>query len=1016
MSNDWLLSKSKYDKKLIKQQKPFKDIVSKHKRVKSDVNTIVQKMFPETLESTQVATTNVNSKKFLKTNHKNNTVYSYTNKHPATAFTTRINKQDTKKGTAKKSAESSPLTMQNQPSVVTESSGRPPTVLKKTKTAGHAKNSMSTHLKKNENYFYSKEDDYQDDLDEFPTDIAQEISKKRNTTVQKEIADDDSSLFKYQEYKKMYFEDAKLKKNKQIIESNYATEQNKYTKLLNTHFNKGTPLVDITGVNWWSDQPLVSELNLTACIVTTKQGLSKKKNKSDYFNDCPQKMDNRNAIKFDVISSEPKSNASKSSTIKHSRKSSSQQKELNIIDKIVNKHVGGITKKQLPKEEEKKLTSKLYQYSDPKMQNGRQDDSSVLKSNSVVSFEYHRQESGPKFYKGETSNRNESYEIMELNSFNEIKNSDEWEEDRYDDAGLYGVFDRVLEEQKKFYESSSQRNNGLKDLADSMEERVDTLGSNVSETQMSPRSRQIFKVVKRIKEHFMTSDEPPVTTKEYYRIGKCIGKGAFGKVNLAIQKATQSLVAIKSINKQYLKDEGSKRKVMQEVYILKKIRHWNVVHFFETFETEKYILLVMELCGGGDLLNYVRKRRRLKEDLAKYFFKQIIEALHYIHQKNIVHRDIKLDNILLDHEGNVKICDFGVSKLVRPGELMTEQCGTPAYIAPEILLDKGYKGYGVDVWSAGVVLYSMLYGTVPFKGNSMNELHKLIIRGNVTFKDDISEEARDLLKRLLEWDPNLRLSTDQILRHEWLKDVKDNINIFTETEKEIIRTEFTYNDTRRLNRNMKNESTVFTEHNLDSTRNSVILNQDTKSVILAPFNSTKTHLSELHDSVKEIMFRKGEVFKLHARVRDIDRQYEFNNNWELDNGVYNRFVNEEEDKKDEEDKEEEKSVRLNDNEVIDTATGLVKKTENKNTVLRELEGMIEEQNKEDKTHGRSTSHVRSLSTITAELDQEIVKKVWTLGYPREFVVNWLRMNNLNYSTTSYYLLMQKKAHKALENA
>lgn len=286
----------------------------------------------------------------------------------------------------------------------------------------------------------------------------------------------------------------------------------------------------------------------------------------------------------------------------------------------------------------------------------------------------------------------------------------------------------------------------------------------------------------------------------------------------------------------------------------------------------------MELCGGGDLLNYVRKRRRLKEDLAKYFFKQIIEALHYIHQKNIVHRDIKLDNILLDHEGNVKICDFGVSKLVRPGELMTEQCGTPAYIAPEILLDKGYKGYGVDVWSAGVVLYSMLYGTVPFKGNSMNELHKLIIRGNVTFKDDISEEARDLLKRLLECDPNLRLSTDQILRHEWLKDVKDNINIFTETEKEIIRTEFTYNDTRRLNRNMKNESTVFTEHNLDSTRNSVILNQDTKSVILAPFNSTKTHLSELHDSVKEIMYRKGEVFKLNARVRDIDRQYEFNNN------------------------------------------------------------------------------------------------------------------------------------------
>lgn len=172
----------------------------------------------------------------------------------------------------------------------------------------------------------------------------------------------------------------------------------------------------------------------------------------------------------------------------------------------------------------------------------------------------------------------------------------------------------------------------------------------------------------------------------------------------------------------------------------------------------------------------------------------------------------------------------------------------------------------------------MLYGTVPFKGNSMNELHKLIIRGNVTFKDDISPEAINLLKGLLEIDQNKRLTTDQILKHEWLSNIKNDINIFTETEKEIIRTEFTYNDTRRLNRNMKNESTVFTEHNLDSTRNSLVVNQTTKSVILAPFNSTKTHISELHDSIRDIMYRKGEVFKLNARVRDIDRQYEFNNN------------------------------------------------------------------------------------------------------------------------------------------
>ena len=161
---------------------------------------------------------------------------------------------------------------------------------------------------------------------------------------------------------------------------------------------------------------------------------------------------------------------------------------------------------------------------------------------------------------------------------------------------------------------------------------------------------------------------------------------------------------------------------MQEVMILKQTRHRNIVRLFEYFETQKHILFVIELSSGGDLLSYVRKRRQLKEEVAKSVFKQLIEGLKYCHSKKILHRDIKLDNILLTVEGEVKICDFGVSKVVKPGEKMSEQCGTPAYIAPEILLDKGYEGFAVDIWSAGVVLYAMLYGTVPFKANNMSEL------------------------------------------------------------------------------------------------------------------------------------------------------------------------------------------------------------------------------------------------------------------------------------------------------
>lgn len=177
------------------------------------------------------------------------------------------------------------------------------------------------------------------------------------------------------------------------------------------------------------------------------------------------------------------------------------------------------------------------------------------------------------------------------------------------------------------------------------------------------------------------------TTHEFYRIGNKLGEGAFGKVCIAQHKLSGHFTAVKCMWKRDLNKEiECKKKIAQDIHILQHLtNHKNVVKLYDSFELKSHLCFVMELCAGGDLLSFVRRRKKLDETTAKYLFKQVAKGLAYCHRNLVLHRDIKLENLLLDEEGIVKICDFGVSQLLSDAnDLVKDQCGTPAYMAPEV--------------------------------------------------------------------------------------------------------------------------------------------------------------------------------------------------------------------------------------------------------------------------------------------------------------------------------------------
>uniref|UniRef100_A0A8C8DU44 MAP/microtubule affinity-regulating kinase 3 n=1 Tax=Oryzias sinensis TaxID=183150 RepID=A0A8C8DU44_9TELE len=261
------------------------------------------------------------------------------------------------------------------------------------------------------------------------------------------------------------------------------------------------------------------------------------------------------------------------------------------------------------------------------------------------------------------------------------------------------------------------------------------------------------------------SDEQPHIGN--YRLLKTIGKGNFAKVKLARHILTGKEVAIKIIDKTQL-NPTSLQKLFREVRIMKTLNHPNIVQLFEVIETEKTLYLVMEYASGGEVFDYLVAHGRMKEKEARAKFRQIVSAVYYCHQKNIVHRDLKAENLLLDADSNIKIADFGFSNEFTEGSKLDTFCGSPPYAAPELFQGKKYDGPEVDIWSLGVILYTLVSGSLPFDGQNLKELRERVLRGKYRVPFYMSTDCEGILRRFLVLNPAKRCSLEQIMKDKWI--------------------------------------------------------------------------------------------------------------------------------------------------------------------------------------------------------------------------------------------------------
>ncbi|KAF8381584.1 hypothetical protein PRIPAC_70726 [Pristionchus pacificus] len=255
----------------------------------------------------------------------------------------------------------------------------------------------------------------------------------------------------------------------------------------------------------------------------------------------------------------------------------------------------------------------------------------------------------------------------------------------------------------------------------------------------------------------------------HYILKETLGIGSFGKVKVGIHDSTGYKVAVKILNRQKIKNLNVVGKTRKEIQNLSLFRHPHIIRLYQVISTPTDIFMIMEYVSGGELFDYVVKKGKLETPEARRFFQQIISGVDYCHRHMVVHRDLKMENFVLDERNNVKILDFGLSNIMTDGDFLKTSCGSPNYAAPEVVSGKLYAGPEVDVWSCGVILYALLCGTLPFDGDHLPTLFMKIKVGKFIIPDYLESSLVNLMKHMLTVGPMERATIKDVINHEWFQ-------------------------------------------------------------------------------------------------------------------------------------------------------------------------------------------------------------------------------------------------------